>query len=129
MRACRFDVDRVQRLACSHEQSIPLGAAETNVRTGLRDADHSDAIAIGRNYLNARARAGPDISVHIAANSIGSGRLAGAGNIELHEAFSVTDGFAVDIPHSDLAWRASVGHIELPVIRRKTNSIRPTQFI
>src|SRR4030095_15765493 len=113
----RFDVNGVQRFTCCHKQPIPFCAAETDIGAGLRQANHSETISIRRHDLNARAGAGPDVAVDIAANAIGGGRLACAWNVELSQTLAVPDGLAVDIPDFDLARRSGVGNVDLLVIR------------
>ena len=83
MRAGRFDVDHVERLAAGHEQPVPLRAAEADVGARLRQADHADALAVRRDHLHAGPRARPDVAVDVAADAVGRRRRAGAGNVEL----------------------------------------------
>ena len=129
MRARRLDIDRVQRLARGHEQPVAPRAAEADVGAGLRQANHADALAVGRDDLNAGPRARPDVAVGVAANAVGRGRRAGAGNVELNETLAVAQRLAVDVPDLDLARRAGVGDIELLVVGREADAVGPADFV
>src|ERR1051326_3183362 len=82
----RFDVDRVQRLARGHEQPVAARTAEADVGAGFRQANESEAGAVGREHLHAGPRARPDVAVHVAANAVGRRPLAVLRVVELHEA-------------------------------------------
>src|SRR4029450_1668228 len=112
----RFDVDRVQRLTGSHEKPISPRPTETDIRAGFGKADHADAVAAGCNDLNARARASPDVPVHVAADPVGRGRRAGSGDVELNEPFAVAKPLAVHIPPLDVAGHTGVGDVELLIV-------------
>src|SRR5436305_11045568 len=77
MRAARPHVHRVQRLAGHHEQPVSARAAEADVGANLRQPDLADALAGGREDVDAvipgsaASGAGPDIAVLIGADSIG----------------------------------------------------------
>src|SRR5438094_376062 len=103
MRTGCLDINRIERLARGHKQAIALSAAEANVGAGLGQANHPDALTIGRDDLNAGTRAGPNIAVDVAANSVSGRRRCRSGNIKLNEALSISDRLAVHIPHFDLA--------------------------
>src|SRR5258706_3742620 len=89
MSALCFDVDRVERLAGGHEQTVAARAAEADVGAGLGQADHADARAVGGDDLDAGPRAAPDVAVHIRADAVGGRRRAAAGHVELDEPLAV----------------------------------------
>jgi hypothetical protein len=83
MRAARSDVQRVQRLAGRHKQPVALHAAETNVGADLRKQDQADAFSFRGKDVDTvvtgagPAYAGPDVAIHVCADSISrSGWLA-----------------------------------------------------
>ena len=47
----------------------------------------------GVDDLHARARAGPDVAVRVAADAVGRRRRAAAGDVELHEPLAVAQRF------------------------------------
>ena len=53
MGALNTDVHRIQRLASRHVQPISLGATEAQVGADFRQQDHANALAAGREDLNA----------------------------------------------------------------------------
>ena len=82
MGADRFDVDRVQRLAAGHEETVALGAAEADVRADLRKTDLTDPVAVRGEDVHPvvavtdPAGAGPDVAVLVAADAVGEAGLA-----------------------------------------------------
>ena len=116
MRAGRAHVDRIERLARRHEQTVAARSAEAHVRAVLRQANHSDAFTARRDDLHSGTRTGPDISIRIAANSIGGRRRSRSGNIELNEPLPVAQALTVDVVDADVAARTGVGDIELLVV-------------
>src|SRR4029450_13069155 len=112
----RFDVDHVQRLTGSHEKPVSPRPTETDIRAGFGKADHADAVAVGCNDLNARARPSPEVSVYVAADAVGRGRRAGSGDVELNEPFAVAKRLAVHIPHLDVARHTGVGDVQLLIV-------------
>src|SRR5437879_1257463 len=77
VRAARLDIDRIERLARGHEQTVALGAAEAHVRADFRQQDLANARAIRREDMDAvvavadPAGARPDVAVLIAADAVG----------------------------------------------------------
>jgi hypothetical protein len=75
--ALSVDVDRVERLACGHEEAVFLRATETEIGANFRKMDFADERAVGREDVHAvetRSRptgTSPDIAVDIAADTIG----------------------------------------------------------
>jgi hypothetical protein len=74
------DINRIERLAGSHEQPIALGAAKAQVGSGLRQPDPADQLALWGPYGHpaiAEVAAGvaryPEIAIDIAARAIRSG--------------------------------------------------------
>src|SRR5258706_7793639 len=90
--ALGLDVHGIQGLARGHEQAVPLGTAEADVRADLRQADLADALAIRSEDVHAvvslagPAGPRPDVSVHVGADAVRRARLAG----ELHRAESAS---------------------------------------
>src|SRR5262245_54208143 len=86
VRAARLHIDRVERLAAGHEESVALAPAEAYVGADLGQADLTDANAVGRKDVHAviavadPAGARPDIAVLVAADAVREARLA----VELH---------------------------------------------
>ena len=78
VRADRLDVHRIERLARRHEQPVPPRPAETDIRAHFGKTDHPDAIAVGREHLDAGTRAGPDVAICVASDPVGRRRRASA---------------------------------------------------
>src|SRR5436190_5844281 len=112
--ALRLDVDGVERFARRHEQPVAARAAEADVGAGFRQPDQADGRAVGSDYLHARARAAPDVAVHVGADAVGGRwRAACAAHAELREPLAVAQRFAVDVVDTDVAARARVGDVQL----------------
>src|SRR5207237_962582 len=85
-RALRVHVDRIERRARGHEQTVAIGAAEAEVGAALREADLADELAVGIEDVHAvqaflpHAPAAPEVAVHVAAEAV---RRAVAGIDEL----------------------------------------------
>src|SRR5262245_30378706 len=88
-------VDRKQRLARGHEQPVSLQTAEADVCAVLRQADHADALAPGREDLHTGPRAGPDVAIDVAADAVSGRRGAGARDLELGKGAPTTKRGAV----------------------------------
>src|SRR5437763_4236970 len=71
VRALCFDVHRVERFACGHEQTIAARPAEADVRARFGQTNHADARAVRRDDLDARPCAAPDVPVDVTADSVG----------------------------------------------------------
>src|ERR1700737_4332283 len=77
--ALRFDVERIDRLARRHEESVALGPAETDVGAALGQEDTADQHAVGGEDSDpvltlAAGKPGPDIALCVAANAVGVAR-------------------------------------------------------
>src|SRR5439155_8996281 len=77
--ALRGGVDRVERLARRHEQTVPLGTAEADVAADLRQPDATDELGLRRPYGHAAVahaaagvRRAPHVAVHVAARAVGA---------------------------------------------------------
>jgi 2-polyprenyl-6-methoxyphenol hydroxylase-like FAD-dependent oxidoreductase len=66
----RLDVHAVERLTRCHEEPVASQTAEADVRARLRKANHANAIAVRRKHLHARTRAGPDVAIGVAADTV-----------------------------------------------------------
>src|SRR5690606_4563858 len=72
-----LDVHGIQGRAARHEQPVALAAAEADVAADFRQQDLTDARAVGGKDVHAviaiadPASAGPNVAVHVAANSVG----------------------------------------------------------
>ena len=88
---------------------------------------------VGRDDLNARARAGPDVAVDVAAQAVGErGRRllrVGARNGQLRVPPAVARRLAVDVEHADLAARAGVGDIQALVVGREAEAVGAGDFV
>src|SRR5262249_59912521 len=52
-RALRIHIERIERMACSHEQPIALAATEANIGAALRQRDKADRLAFGIEHFDA----------------------------------------------------------------------------
>src|SRR6185436_8822646 len=128
--ALRLDVDGVERFARRHEQPVAARAAEADVGAGFRQPDHSDGRAVWRDHLYARARAAPDVAVHVRADAVGGRRRAVlAVHEELRQPLAVAQRLAVDVVDADVAARARVGDVQLPVVGREADSVRAALIV
>jgi hypothetical protein len=64
MRALGLDIDRIQRLARRHEQSVALLAAEAEIGAGFGQTNLTDAIAIGAKVASRGIKPLPKGSRH-----------------------------------------------------------------
>src|SRR5688572_8432656 len=108
----RLDIDRIQRLAGGHEQTVSAWPTKADIRADFRQADHANAIAIRRKHLHAGSCAGPDVPVGITSHTVGGRRRARTRNVELHEASAVEKPRAIDIPYLDVARHPRVSNVE-----------------
>src|SRR5262245_50086783 len=75
-RALRIYIERIERMACSHEQPIALAATEANIGAALRQRHKADRLAFGIEHFDAvevsvaHAPAAPQIAVHVDAEAI-----------------------------------------------------------
>src|SRR6516164_2167412 len=76
-RPLRGNVDRVERLVGSHEQSVALGSAKADVGDDLRQTDAADQLALGVPYGHpvvpddsAGIARAPQIAVDVAACAV-----------------------------------------------------------
>src|SRR5436190_860748 len=82
-RALGVDVERVQRMACRHEQPVAIAAAEADVGAALGQLDVADRLAVGIEYAHAvklgraHAPAAPQIAVGVDAEAVGRAARAG----------------------------------------------------
>src|SRR5688500_1762631 len=80
LRPLGFDIQRIDRLAGSHEQAVALHPAEADIGAFLRQQDLADAVAIGSKDMytvesvTSTACSGPDVAVDIAADAVGCAR-------------------------------------------------------
>src|SRR5437868_2475786 len=94
----RFNIDGIKRFTRRHKQPVAFSPTESDVRAGLRQPDHPDAITIWSDDLHTRTCTRPDVSIGIATNTVRRRRLTSPGNIKLHESFSIADGLSIDVP-------------------------------
>src|SRR3569832_470726 len=78
VRALRLAIDRIERLACGHEQAVSLLAAKTKIGAAFRQTNLADPLAVvGRKDLHAviafadPSGADPDIAFGIDAKTVG----------------------------------------------------------
>src|SRR6516162_9866490 len=76
-RALGVDVQRVERLAGGHEETIALRPAKAQIRTDLRQADTANQLALGRPDRDAvvpdgaaRVARAPDVAADIASDAV-----------------------------------------------------------
>src|SRR5437588_477289 len=93
-------IDGVQGLAGDHEETISPRASEADIGADLRQHDHADALPGRRKNLDAivaraaAAGAGPDVAIHVGANSVGQARRF-ARHLHIGELLLVTAGLAI----------------------------------
>src|SRR5262250_3360936 len=123
-RSLGSDVERVERLARRHEETIALGSAEADVRAGFRKPDAPDELALGRPHRHpavaevaTSVTRDPDIALDVAADAVGT-------------AFDVVDHaigenlavgqlvVASDVEHVDVAVAPRVGVARAPARAR-----------
>src|SRR5262249_25962284 len=129
MRPCCIHIHRIQGLTCRHEKAIALCSAKTNICARFRQPDHSDALAIRSDNLNARASSCPDVAVHIASNAVGGRRRSRTRDVDLNKPLSIADRLAVRVEDFDLAGGAGICDVNLLVVWRKADSVWATEFI
>src|SRR5215510_1060691 len=137
-RALRCRVHGIERLACGHEQTVALGAAEADVAADFRQTDAADQFAVrrpDRNTAIADGAAGvagcPEVAVDVAAQAIGAALHAVdhaiAESLEVRELV-----VGADIGHEDFALAArtgvarpfaGAGDVELLVVSREAEAI------
>lgn len=122
-RAAYSHINRIQRLACGHEQAVAACAAEADVGADFGQADDADGIAVGGDDLHAGPGAGPDVAVDVAAHAVGRGAIARGRVDEFGEYAAVAQVFAIDVPHTDVPAGAGVGDIEQAVVGRETQAV------
>src|SRR5690606_33541918 len=124
MRAASLHVQRVQRLACRHEQAVPLHTAEAQVGTDLRQEDYTDSVSVwcenmhAVESLTAPSGTRPDIPVDVRAYAVGAAGLAVV--VHARKPAAVAYRFPVDdIPAQDRQGRfgASIRDVKLLVVR------------
>src|SRR5262245_23965417 len=77
VRALRFHVYRIERLAGAHEESVAFGPAKADIGAHLRQENHANSLAGGREDMYAvvsgadPTRADPDITVDVGADTVG----------------------------------------------------------
>src|SRR6267378_8160120 len=84
-RTLRFDVERIERLPCRHEEAVALDPAETDVGAALGQHDAADHLAVGGEHDNAvlglaAGPSAPQIALDIDPHAVGATRL---GAVEL----------------------------------------------
>src|ERR1700752_3014069 len=77
--ALRLYVQRVHRLACRHEQTVALAAAEADIGTTFRQQNTPDQVAVRCEHRNAvmlwaAGLAAPDVALRVAADTVGEAR-------------------------------------------------------
>ena len=113
----------VKGLAGGHEQAVAACASEADVGAVFGQADHADRFATRCDHLDAGRRAGPNVTVDIAANAIG-----GASG-ELDKTLAIAQRFAIEIVDPDLAAGAGVADVHLLVIRRKADAVGLVEIV
>ena len=129
-------VQRIQRLATGHEQTVPLDAAEAQVGARFRKDNPPDQFTLRRQAVHAvrsgagPAHAGPQVAVAIGPNAVGkSGRhigehLAAAQLPPLH-----------DLENPDVSRSIGtvgvpgVGDVEPRLVRGKAQPVRLDQVV
>src|SRR5258708_26092312 len=99
-RALRVHVQRVERLAGSHEEPVPLGPAKRDVRAGFRETNAAERLAFRIPHchaaiadIGARVAAAPHISIDVDADAVGGASYAV--NHEIGELLLVSNRLAV----------------------------------
>ena len=74
----KLTIQRVKRLATGHEEPVLFDAAKAQICTDFREVDAADQIAVGGKAMDpvdivfaAPAGAGPEVAIHVHADSIG----------------------------------------------------------
>src|SRR6266404_1888379 len=127
-RTLRFDVERIDRLACRHEEAVALDPAETDVGAALGQHDAADHLAVGGEHDNAvlGLAAGPSasqITLDIDPHAVGVARF-GAGKFAPVGGLGTVVDDIVDLDRA-LPWAGRVDDIEQFFIGRKGEPVRP----
>src|ERR1700729_2944359 len=139
MRALRFDIDRIQRLARGHEQAIALLAAEAEIGAGLRQADLTDPLAVRRKDLDTVIAVAdpsgthPDIAFGVDAQAVREAGFAVERHVDQRARVRKLVAIQVVLPDDVFGLRimgdAGVADIDLLVVVAKRNTIRLERFV
>src|SRR6185503_7989815 len=139
VRASRLDIDRIERLARSHEQAVALRSAKADVRANLGQADLADPCAVRREDVHAivavadPAGARPHVAVLVAADAVGESGLA----VPLHvdEGLRILQRLSLDVVDPPLALRlrivrdACVGDVQLAIVLAEAEPVWLERFL
>src|SRR5262249_35934660 len=76
----RVDVERIERLACRHEQAVAVDPARADVGGAVGQRDAADWLAVGREYRDAvefsrpHSPAAPQVAVDVTTHAVGRTR-------------------------------------------------------
>src|SRR5438093_1062072 len=125
--ALSLDVERIDRLALSHEEAVALDAAETDVGAALGQHDAADHLAVGGEDGNAvlglaTGPCAPQITVDIDPHAVGPARF-GAVELTPVRGLGVVDDI-VDLNRA-LPWSRRVDDVEQVLVGRKSEPVGP----
>jgi hypothetical protein len=128
--ALGFYVEGVERLAGGHEDTIAFGTAEAEIGADFWKMNFAEQGAVGREDVHAveglagPPRSGPDVAIHIAANTIGyAGRHIGKDPaiFQAHAIFDIVDANGMRLAG---VWRfAGVDDVHFSFVGRKTDTV------
>ncbi len=134
MRALGLDIDRIQRLACSHEQTVAFGAAETDIGADFRQLDVADARAVGGEDVHPviavadPADPCPDVTFGVDANAIRESGLAVERRIEQRAWIGKLGAVDIVLPDDVLGIRvvgdAGIADVQLLVVVAEGDAVR-----
>src|SRR5260221_7511646 len=131
-RALRIDVERIERLAGGHEETVSLQTAEAKIGAALGQRDAADRLPRRREdhhtveTVLAHAPAGPEIAVDVAAEAVRRARAGIDEDPALGELLAVGD----DVVDADQArYRAGLHDVHLLLVRREAQPVRPVDAL
>src|SRR5215218_3137830 len=139
MRAPRLHGHHVKRLARRHEELVPPCAAEADVGADLRQADLANALAVGREDVDAvvavahPAGADPDVALLVAADAVAE--AAFPAEVHVAEGARVAEAGAVHVVAPDDILRLlivrlpAVGDIEAAVVGGEADAVRLERLV
>src|SRR5215471_2902326 len=127
-RTLRTDVERIERVACRHEQAVALDAAKADVGAALRKRNRADPLAFRIEHHDAvepfaGTPAAPQIAVGIATETVRRlGGLAGHERLAVGELGAVVD----DVIDPDQARHiGEVDDVHFALVWGEAQTVRP----
>src|ERR1700722_11468398 len=134
MGALGLDIDRVQRLARGHEQTVSLLAAEADIGAGFWQANLTDQLAVRRENLDAvivianPSRTDPDIALGIDPHAVRKAGFAVQRHVDQRARVRQLVAVEIVLPDDVLRLRvvgdAGVADINLLVVVAESDAIR-----